>query len=406
MLKIGTFFDSEVRVYYDLYTMNALKLKEAIDKSYNLTPFKINLLNGETGLLHDIETELRYATKGSTNLEVDFNKGIIINEKEYVSKMSNAYGAQRIIEALSSSRGFKNTTEDYHQLGFELLPIAIAIKGRDLNNLNKAELIDGFRRMFWTKNIPDRDVFVKVYDHLTHQEWINAMLMYNSWKLKKAGSWRANPGAGDFVDRGFKLGLYKKFGVDLTTHGTLTIEMVNNYIYPSTYEVLKDNPLFLDDIKLIVDIMSNRQNKVTGKNADAKMYYFAEFVRTFVAILRDIRVLEFNSNRRDQAVVVSYEATKAFLETKVMAKHIEKIESMSTIGAINNYIIKHVIPLCIEFFRAQYGLETSVTEYIQRPYDFFNSMRGFFLTKDEMDNMKKAIDEKIEEKRLKTMRLD
>lgn len=393
MLKIGTFFDSEVRVYYDLYAMNALKLKEAIDKSYNLSHFKINLFNGETNLLSDIESEIRFAKKGRTNLEVDLSEGRIINEAEYVSQRSGDYSSRDIIAAINSSSGFKNTKEDYHQLGFELLPIAITVKGRYLNNLHEVELVDGFRRMFWTKDIPDRDIFVKVYDHLTPQEWINAMLMYNSWKLERPGMWRTNKGAGDFVDRGFKLGLYKKFGIDLTTYGTLAIDMVNSYIYPSTYSVLKDNPLFINDIKLITDIMSNHKR-------------VSEFVSAFVATLRDIRTLEFKSNRRDKSIAISYEAAKAFMETKETAKHIERIKSMSTPGAINNYIEKHVVPLLIEFFRAQYGLETSVTEYIGKPYNFFASMRGFFLTVEEMENMKKTIDEEIEARKNKTLRLD
>lgn len=176
---------------YKLYQVNARDIYTRLNRDYNIPKVRLQMFNSETGLSRNIGKIKEHKKDGYkyNTQDIDTVKSIIkkIQENEYIDPMS-ALGAR---------------------FGYELMPIAISVDGDFENYETRIELIDGFRRMFCVKEVPNVDILVKVYGKLNDSEWINSMMIYNSWKFAKGEK------ANVFMDRGFELGIYHRFGLEL-----------------------------------------------------------------------------------------------------------------------------------------------------------------------------------------------
>ena len=332
MKKVGTFFDEATGVNYDLYSINARTIKKAIDDCYNLTPLKLKMFNSDKDFYESLHTEIEYR-----GLELDWVKGEVLNLEEYKKKND---GYSHVYNYLFNTEEdwHKDTNQLYYELGFELMPIAVSLKNKDVSDLKDIELLDGYRRLFCSETIPDRDIFVRVYDVLSTVEWLSAMLLFNSWKLLKDTEL--------FLDRGFKLGLWRHFGIDITLYGRQAVDFLRIYISSNPYNVLKNNQLAITDMKLVLDA-----KKVFTGN---RRIFLKKVART----LSHIRHMEFN--RRESAQVFELSDLIDFTNEKKMAKLFKKIDSMHVGGFIENNIDKNIMPRFVEFARSKYGLQGKI----------------------------------------------
>lgn len=358
MIKVGTFYDDFTNMDYDLYQTNAIELKNKIIKDYNLKPLKISMFNFSTQLIQDINTEIK-----NGNIKLDLNTGEIIEIAKEI-KNGYTYRIKQIISANDDHSKHDNDKNHYHHIGYEIAPIVISVKDRNINN--DFELIDGFKRIFWTYDIPDKNIFVKVYDKMDTKQWVNAMLLYNSWKILNSKS--------TFADRGFKLGLYKHFNLDLTTFDKDISDMFDIYISSNPYEVLKDNNLFMEDFLLIIDAYNFYMQYYNKHDKYLSHIGLFQFVERFSKLISKLRTAEFKEDRRNKALKITTEQFITFLTSEKMDKHIEKISNMKVPGMIDNYMEKHTDIIVINFFRALADLKNIKQEDLTQ-FKTFNGLR-------------------------------
>lgn len=182
--------DNQLQVPYKLYQVNAKQMSERLFKQYNLSQVRLQVFNSESKLARNI-VDIRHLKM----------HGHIIRKNDLrVESVAKA-----VKEILDNSYVNKMTDIGVN-MGYEIMPIAISVKDFDIENPNsKLELIDGFKRMFCTTEVPDIDILVKVYDELDDRLWINSMIVYNSWKFV------SNESCHKYMDRGFQLGLYYRY---------------------------------------------------------------------------------------------------------------------------------------------------------------------------------------------------
>jgi len=233
------------------------------------------MFDSHSGVLKEIGRETR-----NNNLNFDKATGEILNKENFTPSKNSELIDQEL----------NNPGEDdlYHQLGFELLPIAVSLPNRDFTKIENIELLDGFKRLFCS-TIPDRNIFVKVYDILQPEQWFNAMLLFNSSKLL------CNTDL--FMDRGFRLGLWKHFDIDTTLYDTFDtfdpMYLIKCYLgfgYSiAPYTTLKDNQYAHLDIKLAMELFElvSRQQIACLKQ--------------FFIILRTLRGLELKNRGNAKA---------------------------------------------------------------------------------------------------------
>ena len=351
MLKLGSFFDSETDANYDLYSINAITIKKAIESSYKLSYTKIRMFDDDSQVLQDINRELK-----NSNLQFDKVTGKILND-DYASNKCWNIKPEAIDERTKAHYHIHTKNQQYYQLGFELLPIAVSLPNKDTTKLNQIELLDGFKRMFCSQ-VPDKDVLVKVYDILPTAKWCNAMLLFNAWKLIGYKFL--------FMDRGFKLGLWKHFGIDVTLHHNDydhdIISLLHNFLGVNTFNVLKNNQYIDLDINLILDVHNHLKNEYIS--------------RRLAILLGFIRSLEIDN--RENAKPFYSKDMIPFLK-KDAAKHIKKLDSMSVHGFKENYAKKHVQLLLTQYIRDYYGYEGKVSSYPE----FFDRATNLFKTIEE-----------------------
>jgi len=359
MKKLDTIFDTETGASYDLYRINAKVIKKALDKSYNLTPLKFRMFNGEENLLSTIAYNIKYH-----NLKFNWKKGKILNLKEFLKMQKEEdiyqgkYGAD-----LSDTSTIKNiTNETYSQMGFELMPIAISLQGKNIKDISNIELLDGFKRMFCTIEIPDRDILVKVYDVLTTPQWINAMLMFNSWKLAdKSVLMNSSRKLQSFLDRGFKLGLWKHFNIDLTIGNNNISELIAFYLNAGIFSILKNNNFIASDIEYIIKL----DQHFSTENE-------ASFKEILMKVLGTIRGVGYRNRDKNQAFNIEDILALANKSGKQgLEKHFKKINSMTVTGFIENYINKNMMPIVITKYREILGLEKKEIIVNKNTYSYY-----------------------------------
>lgn len=346
MKKITTLFDNEIKVDYDLYLINAKKLKSLIINSYKLTDGKYRLFNGDTRLKQCIER-----VYNNDNIQIDLKNGTV--EKSDSSTKEIDTWEKDVINGMNNPLNLSDSMNKSHLMGYELMPLAISVPDRDVVNNKNVELLDGFRRMFYVNEVPNHDVLVKVYDTLDNVEWANAMLLFNSWKIAMGN------GFSSFVDRGFKLSLYKHFDIDVSLYSDSSLNALSNYFDGYFYERLKNNPVFIDDLKLILDIQEEYVQRMgnAGKNKDRSLLKHIDILLSDVyALIGYLRHMEFFDDY-PCAKVITVDMFKEFLHSEEMMIHIKKIDGMSTPGHIKNYVSKNVKPIYFNWIREMYELK-------------------------------------------------
>lgn len=166
MRFLGTFKDNEICVDYDLYSINARQIKKWLDEKYNLTPLKLALFNDETFAKSDLEL---LNIEELNSIDLNMEKGEI-NNSQIFFETDRGYRYDNL-KKVAVGINLNDIKNKEHQLGYELMPIALIVEGRDLEKRENFYLLDGFRRMYYVNNIPDVDVLVKVYDILTPAQW-------------------------------------------------------------------------------------------------------------------------------------------------------------------------------------------------------------------------------------------
>lgn len=169
----------------------------------------------------------------------------------------------------------------------------------------KYYLMDGFNRLFTEYgNLGDLDspVYLKVItDNLEDWKLMHIMFRLNMWKLQGSGHWSFD--VNDFFDRGFRLFLYKKFGIELYTYNNSNwekrkrdrkdFEILNMYFrsewiesdaFPhrlSELSILMSREKIVEDIKGILKINNYRSEPFNN---------YRTFVDVFVVFLSARRV--------------------------------------------------------------------------------------------------------------------
>jgi hypothetical protein len=345
MQYIHTMFDNSLKREYKLYQVNAKELSERLKKDYNLPPVMVQLFNSEAELGRYIKDIKSLRGLGHDISSDDFR---VQQVRESVAKIKN-------------NDHVKPMTRKGIEFGYELMPIAISVTGDFENPETKLELVDGFKRMFVMDRVPDIEVLVKVYQGLDDREWINAMIVYNSWKFTDS------EGAGKYMDRGFQLGLYHRYKilfVNMVLPSWDMFRLLNVYTTgrdlesywngggsaSGTYRTFWDNNVFYDDIQAVYDILISQpvfevKKKGTMETFDTKKSRqnggLNRILEVFVSLLGEVRRYELDNGiveRKpfDRKILTDYLADPA------MQKQFVKVIGMSVDGFIINHIQAHM----------------------------------------------------------------
>lgn len=346
MKFLNKMYDHQLNVEYQLYLINARELSNRLFEGYGLDKLTLQTFNSDAklgkALIEVEERKLRGYYKGEEDIvEKDIEKAKkAIEENTHVSPM-NKIGVS---------------------FGYELMPIAVSCEGEIENPDTKLELLDGFNRMFCLDEVPSMDILVKVYPKLNDAQWINSMLVYNSWKFTK------NSGSGRYMDRGFQLGLHYRYDLrfidmvlaDRSMFGMIDLYTVGNdlSVYgrdransTGTYTTLWNNNCFENDIRAIYEIFSYRpvfRLKKRGKPEEIhdtsemnRVRYLDRILEVFVSILGEIRRYEYKNKVQvrkpfDRNILYNY------FSDETLQKHFVKVINMSVDGFVCNYINDHM----------------------------------------------------------------
>lgn len=91
------------------------------------------------------------------------------------------------------------------------------------------KLLDGFRRLLWHDNIPDRDIHVRVYEDLSDSELIKLMISLNNFKFFSKNQ--------EYYDRGFAMFLDSFFDLDITENFKIFDDYMSFYKLKNGYGV-------------------------------------------------------------------------------------------------------------------------------------------------------------------------
>lgn len=351
MKFLDELYDHVLDKSYKLYRMNAKEISERLKRSYNLSPMVYQLFNSESNLLKAIN-RIKHSRKN--------HRSIHDHERNDLKK------AIREVKASELSKGM---TEKGIHFGYEMMPIAISATGDIENPETKIELVDGFKRMFCINEVPEMDILVKVYDSFNDRDWINSMIIYNSWKFVDG------EGSSKYMDRGFQLGLYHRYNIlflkmqiigsergifsliNLYTSGKdLNIYSTKSTSQPSyTYSTFWNNNQFYDDIKAIYEMVNARPTFELKKKGEMLQYHTSGFERTnrdgyrgisriveiFISILGEIRRYELTEGIQER-VVFNRQIFEDYWKEPSLQKVFVKIHGMSVDGHIVNYISKNL----------------------------------------------------------------
>ncbi len=193
-------------------------------------------------------------------------------------------------------------------------------------------LLDGFNRLFTDYGKLDIDctVYVKVLtDKLADHQLMGIMFRLNMWKLQGRGHWDLKPD--EFFDRGFRLFLHKKFGIDTysnveyndRTREKEDMQVIQYYTRNEhdfcdafafalgDFKTLFEQPNIINDLKDL--IKANDYLKAPFKNYDM-------FLNGFAMFLAWRRACGDNSNIKFQTYMDKLQAN---------AKFFKKLQGMS-----------------------------------------------------------------------------
>lgn len=346
MKYLHTLYDQALEREYKLYLMNARELSERLKKDYNLPSTMIHLFNSESRLEEYLTDIKKLKRSGHVIKEDDLR---LTRVRESIKNIKNNSHLQPM-------------TKKGIEFGYELMPIALSAKGDVENPETSIELLDGFKRMFVMDVVPEIDVLVKVYGEIDDREWINAMIVYNSWKFIDGG------GSNKYMDRGFQLGLYYRYrllfvnmpltqwdmfrALDIyTTGGDLRSYHLDKGSTTGTYKTFWNNSVFYDDIQAVYDILTIRPSYEikkkgivetidTGKNKRLNTGLM-RILEVLVSLLGEIRRYEFE-NGIDERKAFDRTILSSYLNEPVFHKHMVKVIQMSVDGHVINHIKLHM----------------------------------------------------------------
>lgn len=356
MKKMAEMYDSKIGKFYDLYTMKAqefVSLVQGVYENQGMTPFFVQRFNEE---LKAGDYNGKYSELLTSMLRM--KEGFEYTDRSRWHNLdSYAQAVKETEERFSKGELFTAKQDRVAAMGYELMPFAISVNGRDMHHQAETlELLDGFRRIFYTHTVPDQEVLVKVYDALDDAEWVSAMIVFNSWKFADERNVLT------FLDRGFKLGLYKRHGIDWTAllyYGQHTYQQsLLKYIAQQPFETLWRNSEFARDIRFIEQVKRHQPvftlKKKKGEdqifdasNDPYQLTYFLEVIHNVLCKeLGRFRRMETEGLLAGEALerqTMQWADYLTFLQAKELQKHFIKLSEMSVRGFIENYISKHLI---------------------------------------------------------------
>lgn len=337
--------DQAIGLDYKLYEMNAKELSNRLKEQYNLAPLFLHLFNSNSGLSGHLES-LEELDSWKELQEGDYRKRRI----------------QESVEKIENGKHLTAMNKKGIEFGYELMPIAISAKGDIEDPLTAIELVDGFKRMFVMDDVPDTNVLVKVYEDLSDKDWINAMLVYNSWKFTDS------EGSAKYMDRGFQLGLYHRYNLtfvglknpyynmfralDIYTVGAdLRSFWHGGGSASGTFKTFWNNSLFWDDIQAISDIFNASPVFSIKKKGQLETYESTEkqfrgggmnrLLEVFVSLLGEIRKYEY-ANQIEERKQFDRNIVKDYFADESLQKQFVKVLTMSVDGFIINHIQGHM----------------------------------------------------------------
>jgi hypothetical protein len=348
MKYLHTMYDQSLEREYKLYQMNARSLSERLKTQYNLPPTMLQLFNSESKLAKNVTDIKELKAHGHTIRKDDMR----------------VQDVRKMVDKIKKNEHVKPMTKQGIYFGYEIMPVALSVKGDVENPDTPIELMDGFKRLLVmdTNDIPDINILVKVYDSLDDREWINSMLLFNSWKYADS------EGADKYMDRGFQLGLYYRYRIlfvnmilphwDMframniyTTGRDLESYWREGAITEGVYKTFWNNDVFYDDIQAVYEILSSKPTfKIKKKGEiveyDTKKYKYNNnglnrLMEVFVSLLGEIRRHEFNKGMKerkkfDRSILEDY------LKDESLQKQFVKVIEMSVDGFIVNHIRSHM----------------------------------------------------------------
>lgn len=359
MKYLATIHDDILNKDYDLYEMNAKAVEKMVRDTYKMSDVRIQSFNDAIELSSQI-AKLKSIIEGKRRTYP--NEGIDEVKKEIQSQ----------IEIVRHSNHIGTINQVFGEMGYELMPIAISVKDKDMARPDcKVELIDGFRRMFFIDSVPDKNILVKVYDELSDTDWINAMVMFNSWKFaepQKRGvvgrfRFKKRELSQEFIDRGFRLGLYYRYGIDFINLNSYTYDdiwdLMDIYINARPYNTLWNNNQFYNDIVVLNKIENYKPvfSQIVGKKTPKEERYdchkveydqpkfLRKIFRDYIAYLGMVRREEFKKEKVGIAVSrkpFSLDTYIKFLAREDLQQHFIKLSTMSVPGYIDNYVERYM----------------------------------------------------------------
>lgn len=358
MNKLGTFHDNVLDLPYDLYSINLGKFTKSIENNYNYSLSEIHQLNEELKVVKGDKGYLLHTSYGEMYREFEMKKlGIGHPGRDvevYKEVLSNTF------PALEEGSFSKAQNQIFGTFAYEMYPLSVSLKSGTLEN-GELELIDGYRRIFFMNPKPDIDVFVKVYPELNDRQWVNAMVMFNSWKFANISKMSY------FFDRGIKLGLYRRYNFHWNTiyHFKYTNidKLMNIYTNHEPYTSLWDNDQLKDDLLLLKELLvykphfiDTSKRKVVEFNysimsneeyTKAYPFFMAEFIENVAARLGDFRRHELQKIKTGE---ITERKTITFTDIDIVLKK-EELQSefvrmckMSVWGHIQNRFGEFINP--------------------------------------------------------------
>lgn len=355
MKKVAELFDSKLGEHYDLYTMNAksfVAIVQGVYEKQNMTPWFVQRFNPELQV-----GQMRHTYSDRITSILRMKEGLEYSlRSDYHSLENYEKEVKEAEEKFYQGTLFTEEQDLVGSMGYELMPFAVSVKGKDLaGDTDSLELLDGFRRIFYMNNVPDQEVLVKVYERLDDAKWASSMIVFNSWKFAKESA------SLYFFDRGMKLGLYKRYGIDFPTllyHGHHDyMKSLKKYVGVSPYETLWQNDQFASDIRFIEQVKTHQPIfRLQKKKGDVvfdmatkpyQLPYFLEAIHNLLCReLGAYRRLETKGILNGEGITrkaMVFDDYLEFLEEKDLQKHFIKLSEMSVNGFIDNYLAKHLL---------------------------------------------------------------
>lgn len=143
-------FDTMINKSYDLYVINAKTVEDRLKKTYKMSKVRIQAFNDAINL-PSLITEIRALREEKKR----------VYRSDYMDEVKE--NIRKEIKSIINNKHVGDYNRVVSEMGYELMPIAVSVAEKAIMNENaEVELLDGFRRMFFVEEVPDKDLLVKV----------------------------------------------------------------------------------------------------------------------------------------------------------------------------------------------------------------------------------------------------